>query len=260
MSGKVLGIVQARIGSTRLPRKVLLPLGERTMLAQCIRRLQAAKLVDEVVLSTADTDENRPLLDEAAKAGVRAYAGSELDLVDRFYQTALAFGADIVVRVTADCPLVDPGVVDRLVEVFKANPGVDLVTNNKPSTYPHGLDIEVMSLDALARVWRETEPGIKREWFSLNFHEVPGAYRVMNVPYSTDLTHMRWTVDFPEDMDFARQVFAQLDRPGRVFLMDDVLELLKAHPEIGEINAMHNASHVTHSFAEIPERDRQSHQ
>jgi spore coat polysaccharide biosynthesis protein SpsF (cytidylyltransferase family) len=260
MTGKVLGIVQARIGSTRLPHKVMLPLGDRSMLAQCIRRLQAAKRVDEVVLSTADTEENRPLLDLAKEAGVRAFAGSETDLADRFYQTAQAFGGEVIVRITADCPLVDPGVVDRLVERFQQTPGVDLVTNNKPSTFPHGLDTEVMSLAALARIWREAEPGLKREWFTLNFHEPPGAYRVVNVPHSADLTHMRWTVDFPEDMEFVRQVFAHLDRPDRVFGMDEVLDLLKTHPEIGRINAMHCHTTVTHSFSEVPERDRKAHQ
>ncbi len=259
MAGKVLGVVQARIGSTRLPRKVMLPLGDRPMLAQVIRRLKAAQRVDEVVLATADNEENRPLLDVARAEGVRAYAGSETDLADRFYQTALAFGGDAIVRVTADCPLVDPDVADSLVDMFNANPALDLATNNKPSTFPHGLDAEVMSMAALTRLWTETEPGIKREWFTLNFTAEGSPYRWANLPHSADLTHMRWTVDYPEDMEFVAQVFAELDCPDRVFGIAHILDLLARRPDIGRINAVHCNHAVTHSFAEIPERDRKVH-
>lgn len=257
MTGKVLGIVQARIGSTRLPGKVMLPLGESTMLAQVIRRLQASKRIDEVVLSTADTEENRPLLEVARQAGVRAYAGSESDLVDRFLQTAQTFGGDVIVRVTADCPLIDPQVVDGVVDLFHATPGVDLATNNKPSTFPHGLDTEVMSLAAIARIWREAEPGLKREWFTLNFTAEPG-YRIVNLPHSADLSHLRWTVDYAEDLDLVQQIFAHLDRPGHIFGIAEILELLERHPEMGAINAMHMGHAVTHNFDSIPERDRKA--
>lgn len=260
MAGKILGIVQARIGSSRLPRKVMLPLGDRTMLAQCIRRLQAATLVDEVVLATSDTEENRPLLEEAARAGVRAYAGSEMDLADRFWQAARLFEADAVVRVTADCPLVDPGVVDRLITLFRSRAGIDLATNNKPSTFPHGLDAEVISFAALDRLWRTTEPGIKREWFTLNFSAEPRQYDVVNLAHDRDLTHLRWTVDYAEDLEFVRAVFAELDRPDRIFVMDDILALLERRPELLKINAAHAGHTVTHSFDEIPDRDKKAFQ
>jgi spore coat polysaccharide biosynthesis protein SpsF (cytidylyltransferase family) len=241
---RVVAVIQGRLGSTRLPGKVLMPLGERPMIAQIFRRLKAAGELDEVIIATADNEANRPLVEFARDAGLPVFAGQEEDLIDRFLEAGRAFNADALLRVTADCPFVDPTLVDPMVAVWRRQVGeLDFLANNRPSSYPHGMDMEIIAMPALERLWREETDPFKREWFTLNFCDLEGnpqnAYRCRNLPAAGPLPHLRLTVDYPEDMEMARRIFAELDTPDRVFTLDDIIELIDAQPEIARINAMH---------------------
>lgn len=259
---RVVAIIQGRLGSTRLPGKVLMPLGDRPMIAQIVRRLKAATGLDEVIIATADNEANRPLVEFAEGEGLPVFAGREEDLTDRFLQAGRAFGADALLRVTADCPFADPMLADQLVAAYRQQAGeIDFLANNRPSSYPHGLDMEIIAMPALERLWRtETDP-FRREWFTLNFCDLEGnpqnGYRCRNLPAAKPLPRLRLTVDYAEDMEMARRVFAELDSPDGIFGLNDILELIDARPEIAQINAMHGGETAADGVARALDQGRQ---
>ena len=234
----IVGVVQARMGSTRLANKVMADIVGRPMLWHIVDRLRWAQSLDQVVVATSIEPRDAPIREFADKHQIPYFAGSELDVVGRLSGTAQQFHADAVVRITGDCPLVDPQVVDRLVDVYLAHDtGVDYVTNEMPPTYPHGLDTEVYSAKALERLCAELEDPFWREWFVPYLQNHRESFRAVNVTYPEDLSSLRWTVDYPEDLEFIRAVYQELYQPGRPFGMQEVLGLVREHPEIQSINA-----------------------
>ena len=238
---RVVAAVQARMGSQRLPGKVLRLLAGRPMLVWLIDRLRLARGPEAVVVATSVERRDDPIAELAAAQRAPCVRGSEVDLVARLLATARRTDAGALVRVTADCPFVDPAVVDALVATWRQHEGrVDVVVNNDPPSFPHGLDAEVIPLTTLERLDAEIADPYYREWFPYWWRERRGEYRIVNVPSPVDLSHHRWTVDYAEDLAFADRVFGALvPRRGRAFLMQDVVEFLDAHPEVAAINAAH---------------------
>jgi glutamate-1-semialdehyde-2,1-aminomutase len=236
---KTVAIVQARMGSSRLPGKVLADIEGRPMLWRVAGRAGRARLVDEVVVATSDTPADDPVADFCRREGFACFRGSEGDVLDRFYRAAEAFGADVVVRLTADCPLIDPEVIDKVVGVYEAG-GYDYVANTLRSTYPDGLDVEVFSFEALARAWREAALETQREHVT-PYIRASGNFRVGGVKNEADLSRRRhrWTVDGPADLRFVREIYGRLGGDGN-FLMEDVLRLLAEHPELRQDGAVLN--------------------
>ncbi len=235
---KVVAIVQARLHSTRLPGKVLAEIAGRPMLWHVVNRLRLARLVDEVCVATSTQPADDPLAQFCQEHGIPHFRGSEEDVLDRFYMTARDRGAQVVVRITGDCPLLDPGVVDRVIGVFLAGE-FDYAANVLRYTYPDGLDTEVFSFAALERAWREATRPADREHVTV-FLRTSGRFRLApNVENEVDLSprRLRWTVDWPADLEFVRRVFAALDRDGRHFGMHDVLAVLEACPEMSGLNS-----------------------
>lgn len=230
---KIVAIIQVRMGSTRLPGKAMKEIVGKPMLWHIVNRLKHAKLVDEVVIATSNKEGNEPIVKFAADNGIECYAGSEDDILDRFYQAVKKHNPDAILRVTADCPLIDPAVVDKVIWYYQR--GFDAVSNTMPRTYPDGLDTEVISYRVWERAWRELKSPW-REWVPTYFFEHPEKYRLGNVAYNEDLSYMRWTVDYQEDLDFVTKIYEKLYREGDVFLMADILKLLAEHPELTEIN------------------------
>jgi spore coat polysaccharide biosynthesis protein SpsF len=234
---KVLAIVQARMGSSRLPGKVLKEILGRPVLWHLINRLKQAKLINQIIIATSDNDRDEPIVRFAEENGIACYAGSESDLVDRLYQAAKRCLADAIVRITADCPLVDPVLVDRIIKLYLDSKGsLDYVSNINPRTYPDGLDVEIFSFQALKKVWEEVKDPFRREWITTNFFEHPEEYRLGNLEHGEDLSHLRWTLDYQEDLDCIVEIYKRLYLDDRVFLMKDILVLLREHPELSEIN------------------------
>jgi spore coat polysaccharide biosynthesis protein SpsF (cytidylyltransferase family) len=226
-------IVQARMASTRLPGKVLLPLAGKPILWHVVSRVGTSRLIKKVVVATTDRKEDDAICDFCRKNGIDFFRGSEDDVLDRFYRAAKKFRFNAVVRVTADCPLHDPVVIDRVIGEY-AKGGYDYVTNANPPTYPDGLDVEVFSFAALERAWKEARLKSERE------HVTPyirnsGLFRLGNVANNSDLSSYRWTLDQPEDFEFIKSVYAAMKKDA--FGMDDVLALLGRHPELLGINA-----------------------
>jgi spore coat polysaccharide biosynthesis protein SpsF len=233
---KVLAIIQARMGSTRLPGKVLKDIGVRTMLERVVTRTHRAKLLDGVVVATTTELADNDIESLCQRQNWPCFRGSKDDCLDRYFQAASKHDAETVVRITADCPLIDPQLVDRVVQEFiDRQPQVDYASNVFPSrTFPRGLDAEVIRLDALERVWREDKNPLWREHVTVYIHRNPDLFRIHGVVNDLDYSHMRWTVDTPEDLTFVRRIYDHLDRDEFSWL--DVLEVLRQYPEWLDIN------------------------
>jgi spore coat polysaccharide biosynthesis protein SpsF (cytidylyltransferase family) len=238
MASRTVTVVQARLGSTRLPGKALMEIAGRPMLWHVLTRAAAIPGVDEVVLATTVSSEDDVLVDVARAAGLRVTRGSVEDVLDRFRAALLAHPADAVVRVTGDCPLLDPRVSGLVVEEYRRDRSLDYVSNVHPPTYPDGLDAEVISPEALETAWREARLPSEREHVTPYVWRHPERFRIANVSHHEDLSGLRWTVDDGRDLDFVRAVYAELSPDGtRSFGMAELLELLRARPELASLNA-----------------------
>jgi spore coat polysaccharide biosynthesis protein SpsF len=238
-SPRVVAIIQGRMGSSRLPGKTLMPLGPRSVLGNVITRVQAARLVDDVVVATTDEPVDDLIEAEARRFGADVFRGSGEDVLDRYMGAATAARADVVVRVTADCPLLDPGELDDLIGMFLRPPGnSDYVTNTLERSFPRGLDVEVFSAEALKRASANARAQDEREHVTLHFRRHPDIFRLRGKTASKDLSHHRWTLDTPEDLTFLRKVFELGEIDGQAIPpFQRVVEMLDAHPEIVAINA-----------------------
>ena len=232
---RVIAIIQARTGSTRLPGKVLHDLGGDTMLARVVRRTERATSLDDVLVATTTSSSDDPVVSECRRLRVPWFRGSEEDVLDRYFAAAETIRADIVVRVTSDCPLIDPGLIDRVVETFMSK-RPDYASNFLERTYPRGLDNEVMYFEGLARAWCEAERAYQRVHVTPYFYENPDLFRLLAVKNDRDLSQGRWTVDTPDDMRFARAVYERFGGDDR-FNWQDVLQLIEMEPQLAEINS-----------------------
>lgn len=234
--GKTVAIIQARMGSTRLPGKVLLDLAGQPVLAWSVNRLRRTRTIDHVVVATTTQPADDAIEALCALRGWPCYRGSEEDVLDRYYQAALAHSSDTVVRVTSDCPLIEPEIVDRVVEtLLDGRPAVDYASNIlPPRTFPRGLDVEAMCFAALERAWTEDHNPAWREHVTPYLYRHPELFRLQGVFHTSDLSHHRWTVDTPEDLALIRTICDYMD--GDLFSWHDVLNAFDAHPEWGDIN------------------------
>lgn len=234
--GRVVAIIQARMGSVRLPGKVLLELGGVPLLKQVVERVRAAKRLDEVVVATTVLKEDDPIALFCQREEIPVFRGDSEDVLNRYHEAAKAFGAEGIVRITADCPLMDPEVIDRVVDRYLEEEA-DYVTNTLRTTYPDGEDVEVFSFAALERAWRQAHLPAEREHVTPYF-KTCGAFQVANVEYPGEplFKGLRWTVDEPEDLLFVRRVYEELGCGGKGFGMPEVLELIQRKPELLKIN------------------------
>lgn len=243
----VLVVVQARTGSTRLPGKVLLPLAGKPLLERMLERLRAVRSPFELVVATTTDPSDDPVAELAARTGTRVHRGHPTDLLDRHVQAARSTGADVVVKIPSDCPLIAPEVVERVLAAWHerhAAEQLDFLSNLHPATYPDGNDVEVVTLRALETAWREAKKPYEREHTTPFVWDQPERFRAGNVTWETGLDYAnshRFTIDYPEDYSFISAVFDALFSPARpVFSLAEILELLAARPELLELNARHH--------------------
>lgn len=232
---KTVAIVQARMGSTRLPGKVLLDLGGDTVLARVVHRLQSAKLLQQVVVATTTSNADSSIARESARLDIECFRGSEQDVLDRYYQAARRVSADAIVRITSDCPLIDPELVDETVQLFLSRQ-VDYASNISPRCYPRGLDTEVFSISSLERAWREADKVYEREHVTPYFYEHPEIFRLAFAPATSDHSQHRWTLDTQEDLALLRAIYKGF--PGRSdFGWREVLEFVESRPDLAALNS-----------------------
>ena len=235
----ILGIIQARMQSRRLPGKVLLPLEDKPVLWHIFSRLTKSKLIDEVCISTSTNPTDDKIEKFAHEYGIKIFRGSEENLVKRHLDAGKKFNADVIVRVTGDCPLVDPKIVDKVIRVYLEDKKLDFASNSKTKTYPIGLDVEVFPVKTLEKIFSISEDSVFYEYFISNYiYENPSIFKSKGISLNK-ANLLRWTLDYPEDYTFFKKIFGELYLDNKIFHMDDVLNFLKEHMEISKINSMH---------------------
>jgi len=247
---RTVALIQARMGSSRLPGKVLRDIAGEPMLARVAARARRARTIDQVAVATTVEAEDDAVAAACAAWGLPVCRGSLHDVLDRYYQAARELKAEVVVRLTADCPLIDPAEIDHTVEEFFRS-GVDFAANRLPwgRTVPIGLDTEVCSFAALERAWKEAAEPYEREHVMPYLYDQEGRFRVLLVNSSPDYGSLRWTVDTPEDLELIRAVYARF--PGRDdFSTAEIVELFEREPSLANINA--GIKHKT--YRDIDER------
>lgn len=226
---RTVAIVQARMGSTRFPNKVMSQVTGVPLIELLLWRLSLAKSLTQIVVSTSTDSRNDELVQHIERLGYQVFRGSEDDVLDRYYQTAKAFAADVIVRITGDCPLIDPTIVDQVVDMFVES-GVDYASNTSPPTYPDGLDTEVFTMKSLAIAHTEATTVTQREHVT-PFIKESGRFQTTNLRYASDFSHLRWTVDEPVDLEVVRDVFEHF-APRQEFNWTEVIQLSEARPDL----------------------------
>lgn len=236
--GQVVLVLQARMGSTRLPGKVMKPVLGRPLLAFLLERLSRVRLVDELVVATTELQEDAIITQFAEAAGVRVVRGSEQDVLGRFVAAAVSARADVVVRVCGDCPLLDAEIVDEAVAFFQqANPRLDWVGNFLKRSYPRGYEVEVLTAEALYAADKEARAADEREHVTPYIYRHPQRFHLGSVEGQCNAGHLRLVVDTAEDFELVQRVLHALYPAKPLFGLQDVLELLQQHPEWIALNA-----------------------
>lgn len=228
-------VIQARVGSSRLPGKVLMPILGRPMLERQIERVKRCSRIDEIVVATSERPEDEGIVLLCQEVEVGYFCGDLHDVLDRFYRAAKKYDPDHVVRLTGDCPLIDPGLIDDLIDFYLSEP-CDYASNCEVATLPDGLDTEIMSFEALERAWLEAKLPSEREHVTPFIRSHPEKFKTRSYLHPRDLSHLRWTVDEPQDLEFVRQVYERLYPVKPEFSFQDVLAFLERSPEFAGIN------------------------
>ncbi len=235
---KIGAIIQARMGSTRLPAKVMKRLQGKTVLEHVIARVRQSKLIDEIVIATTTHNRDLAIQAEALKCNVKAFRGSEDDVLSRYYFAAQKHNLDIIVRITSDCPLIDPFVLDEIIDFYLKN-NYDIVSNAgsdlSTRTYPRGLDTEVFSFKVLQQAFNNAKEKYQRE------HVTPYIYEMSNKRYyyknDVDYSKYRWTLDTAEDFKLVSEVYGHLYHGVHDFYLNEIVNLFADRPELYQINA-----------------------
>lgn len=229
--------VQARMSSTRLPGKVLMPVLGKPLLKYQMERLSRVKLANQVAILTSVSSKDDEIVNFCNLHGFLCYRGSEEDVLARYYKVAQERCPEAIVRITADCPLIDPEIVDQVIQVYRnLSPQIDYVSNSIQRTFPRGLDAEIFSFKALEQTYFDTKDPNEREHVTLHMYRHPEKFRLENVPSPIDLSQYRWTVDTPEDFQLIELLLKELYPKNRNFHLKDVLEVLQQHPDWNQIN------------------------
>ena len=224
---KILTVIQARLTSTRLPGKVLLPILDKPLLVRMVERVQSAKLIDRIVVATSTNEDDDKIEQLCVENNLTCFRGNLTDLLDRHYQAGKKFSADAVVKIPSDCPLIDPVIVDTVIKYYIDNfDKFDYVSNLHPATFPDGNDVEIMSFTALEKAWGEAAKQLEREHTTPYFWENPDKFRIGNVTWETGFdysTKQRWTIDYEEDYQFIKKVYEELYKNNSSFGLYDIL-------------------------------------
>jgi spore coat polysaccharide biosynthesis protein SpsF len=231
----ITAIIQARLSSTRFPKKIFSDLCGKPLIWHIVDRLRWSKRIENILLATTTNKLDDALYEWALKNNVNVFRGNENDVLDRYYNAAVFSKAATIVRITADDPFKDPRVTDNVIDVFLKGK-YDFAYNNHPPSFPEGLDAEIFSFDALKKAAGNSKDPFEREHVTQYFYKNPSIFKHTNVAYKTDISYLRWTMDTEKDYKMISLVYKNLYKEGCIFLMDDILEFLKKNPEIEKIN------------------------
>ncbi len=234
-STKIIAILQARMTSSRLPGKVLRQIVGKPMLWHQINRVKRAREYDRLIIATSSDPSDDPIAELCRELKTECFRGNLDNVLDRYYRAAQNYEPDFVVRLTGDCPLADPEVIDAAVR-FTVENGFDYASNSLEPTFPNGLDVEVFTFAALEKAWKEAELPSQKEHVTPYINRQPDKFKIGHFKQRNDLSYMRWTVDEPRDFEFVSAVYDALYHENPNFNTEDILELLRCRPELTEIN------------------------
>lgn len=230
-------IIQARCGSTRFPNKVFALIDGKPLLWHVVNRLKYATKIDDIIVATTVSDKDNKIEEWCKENDVHCFRGSEENVLNRYYSASEAFPSDYVVRITADDPFKEPKVIDAVITKLIED-GYDHVTNNLPPSFPEGLDCEAFKKSALDRSEKEAETAFEREHVTQYIYHHPEIFKIGNVSNGENLSYLRWTVDKDVDFEMVKAVYAHRNPANKgILLMDEILDILKANPEIEKINS-----------------------
>ena len=230
-------IIQARMGSSRLPGKVMMNVdGKNTLLHYIIQQLKFSKLANNIIIATTTSEKDDCIVDFATKMNLKYFRGEVDNVLDRYYQCAKNFSISTIVRISADDPLIDPTIVDRVIEKFYSN-SYDYVSNTNPRTFPQGNEIEVFSFETLEFVWKNAKKISEKEHVTPYIYNNKEKFRMANVENSKNLSSLRWTVDTQNDLDFVRLIISKIQKTPT--LMADIQDILSKEPHLLDINKDH---------------------
>jgi spore coat polysaccharide biosynthesis protein SpsF len=227
-------IIQARTDSKRLPRKVLFKIDKKPLIWHVIERMKRVKGVEWVVLATTRRKNDEILLKIARDCGIMTFKGDTHDVLNRYYQCALQYDADPIIRITGDCPLIDPSLVEKMLNYYMKN-NYDYVTNIFPPTFPDGLDTEIFSLRILGKIAQKAKLSSDREHVTSYIRNHPNEFRISNYENKDDFSGLRWTVDEKRDLKLVRTIYAKM-KPKIVFPMESIIKMISKNPKILQIN------------------------
>jgi spore coat polysaccharide biosynthesis protein SpsF (cytidylyltransferase family) len=232
---KATAIIQARVGSTRLPGKVLLKIMGKTILEYGLERVKKAKMIDKIIVATTKKEEDLSIVNLMHKLKVNVYRGSEDDVLDRYYQAAKIFKAKHIARITSDNPLIDPQIIDKIVKRYFES-SADYCSNTLEETFPDGEDVEVFKFSALREAWKKAKLPSEREHVTPYLKKHPEKFKIVNVKNKKNLSDKRWTVDGKKDFELIKAILKALYPKNPSFLMKDILKFLKTNPRLEDLN------------------------
>ena len=240
---KIVTVIQARIGSSRLPGKVMLPLAGKPLILRMYERVSLSRFAGKIVVAVTTDPSDDELFKLCKKNNLEIYRGNTQDLLDRHYQAAKLFNPEAVVKIPSDCPLIDPKIIDGVIGYYLENKDkFDFVSNLHPATFPDGNDVEIMSFKTLENVWINAKKDFEREHTTPYIWENPEQFRLGNYTCKNRLDYsmkLRFTIDYKEDYEFIKRVYDELYEKNNQFGLDEILELLERKPEIKKINQMY---------------------
>lgn len=226
-------IIQARMGSSRLPGKVLMKLNGASVLQCLINQLAYSKLLNRKIIATSTNEEDNVIFEYAKTTAINLFRGNSLDVLDRYYQCAKYFSIQHIVRITADCPLIDPQIIDKTIELYKKS-NFDYVNNFHKRTFPSGTEVEVFSFSTLEKTWKNAKKSSEREHVTSYINNNPDQFSIGFIKYHEDLSNLHWTVDRIEDLNFVRVLYSKIQK--KPILVEDILKVIKDDPSVLEIN------------------------
>ena len=231
----VVAIIQARNGSTRLPNKIFLKLMGKSLLHHVIERLKPSKEIDTIVVATTTSPKDNSVQEWCIDNSIDCFRGSENNVLERYYYAARKFRADAIVRITADDPFKDYRLIDEAIKILKKDK-YDFVCNNSPVSFPEGLDVEVLSMNALTNSYLKSTCNFEKEHVTQYIHRNKNIFSTYNLKSSKDYSHYRWTIDTEDDYLFAKEIYNSLYNEKNVFQTESIYEFLEKNPEILKLN------------------------
>jgi len=230
-------IIQARMGSTRLPGKVLKTVdGKNSSLYYTVSQLKHCKKIEKIIIATTTLEEDDVIETFSKNLGIDVFRGSSTNVLDRYFQCANLFKIDTIIRTTADCPLIDPTIIDRGIKIFQSE-NYDYVTNTFPRTFPDGNETEIFSFDTLKKAWDNAKLPSEHEHVTPYFRNNKQDFKIKNFEHTDNISNLRWTIDFPEDLELVKILISKIQ--SRPIHLKDILKLLNSQPELLEINKDH---------------------